>query len=402
MSAQKRLIDPRPYQVRIKNRLATGWRDGVISQIVVAPCGAGKTVMGFLSAREFVHDIAPKKYGVKPEEVGVFWMAMRRNLLTQTRRDNGLFAPDGEEFYCPMQYVSSFDNNPDPGKFKIRLLISDEAHHSSTISETNILSAIRPNHVLGLSATPDRKDQSQLCFQLVHRDAGYRVLINEGYLSSFAHYSLQEYSPKKVAAAYVADPGRWGKSLMFFRTSEECEECAEVLRQHGVKTSINLEDGEVGIIVKSGTDRASQLDAFENGGFDVLISMGILTEGFNCPSLNTVFVRDTTSDLQATQMAGRVLRLHAGCGIKNIVQSNTCQHPFIRHADPAEQYVQQQDCSWASLKPSKLARRLMEEVAKRVKLTPRLDPLPDWNQTARDIKFLTQTQYDKINNIREV
>lgn len=373
----RRLFEARPYQGRINANLNKGWKQLLVSQMVCSPCGSGKTAMGLLNAREFVNTVAPSIYGVKPEEVGVFWMAMRRNLLVQTDEANrSLYLPDApnDERLCPnINFVSSFDSAPDKKDYKIRLLICDEAHHSSTVSEVTVLDALKPQHVVGLSATPERGDHHQLCFQVVHRDAGYRTLIKEGYLSPFAHYAMDAWSPENAVATYLRDPARFGKSLFFFRTSEECDRAATLLADGGVPTTV----------VKSGTDRNTQLAQFETGELPTMISMGILTEGFNCPSLETVFVRDTISRIASEQMAGRVLRTHAGIGIKKIVQSAKCLHPFLKSAEAAEQYILKED-RWVNLKPSQLCKDLMAMTAAQFRKQLRLNPLPNWKLLAKD------------------
>jgi superfamily II DNA or RNA helicase len=86
-------------------------------------------------------------------------------------------------------------------------------------------------------------------------------------------------------------------------------------------------------------EKENLFDRFDRGEVKVLVNIILLTEGFDCPDLQTVFVRPTESKGLGIQMAGRVLRLHQG-KIKNIVEcSSVGKNNFVRTAKPVEQYV---------------------------------------------------------------
>ena len=78
-----------------------------------------------------------------------------------------------------------------------------------------------------------------------------------------------------------------------------------------------------------------------------MINMLILSEGFDCPSLRTVFCRPS-GRLCTMQMAGRALRLHPDVPVKQVVQCAATRHPFPRTAPPAEQYLWDGN-AWRSL-----------------------------------------------------
>ena len=115
---------------------------------------------------------------------------MRRNLLskrpTKTRRRG---------FGGEIQFISMFDKNPP----KVDVLIIDEAQHDAATSMANLHGQVQPHWTLGLSATPYRTDRVKLCFEQVIRDADIAHLIADGYLSSYHHYTLEEYTPSTVS-----------------------------------------------------------------------------------------------------------------------------------------------------------------------------------------------------------
>lgn len=321
-------IEPRGYQQTIVQRTLDAMDEGLESVMIVSPTGSGKTVMGLLAA---------KRAQEEDPDLAVVWTAMRRTLLQQVSDANEAI---GVRNLLPL---SAFDREAESkvADFDRVLLVLDEAHHSAADTCVGLWDMVSPTFTIGLSATPMRTDDLKLCFQRVLQEAGYHRLIQDGYLSQYAHYLLQRYSPRSVAEAYLAEPGTWGRSAMFFRTHEECAECATLLAAGGARASV----------VTASTDREQQIEDFEAGKLDVLIAMGVLAEGWDCPSLKTVFVRDGSKG-PTIQMAGRVLRIHPDHTLKNIVQSKESEWNFGRTALPKIAYSQSETGTWLSITPN--------------------------------------------------
>lgn len=280
------------------------------SVLIESPTGSGKTVMGLATAA-LIQRITGARVG---------WVAMRRNLLQQAEDENKL-----RRLGVDMQTISMFDKNPPA----VDLLIVDEAQHDAATSMANLHSTIRPTWTLGLSATPYRSDRIKLCFDRVIRDAGIASLIADGFLSGYHHYTMDQYTPDSVAGQLINDPDRWGKSLVFFHRRSDCDLLYLLLQQAGI-------DAEV---VTATSNREQQLRDFTEGRVRVLINMAILTEGFDCPDLQTVFCRPSGKGC-TIQMAGRVLRPCRSVPVKQIVQCTSTPHPMPRTAMPREQYLQ--------------------------------------------------------------
>lgn len=322
-------LETRPYQRRICTKAAamfTGQnpgRDGtnepaVSSVMIESPTGSGKTVMGLTIARWL-----QRSFGVS-----VGWCAMRRNLLTQAAEENV-----SRGFGIDLTTISMFDRDPP----RVDVLVVDEAQHDAAASMANLHGSVRPRFVLGLTATPFRTDRIKLCFEKIIRDAGIQQLMQDGYLARYHHYTIPTYTPEDVVNRFSAEPERWGKSLMFFHRVDECDLACSLLRARGFTSEV----------VTAKTDRDRQLDDFETGKTQVLINMAILTEGFDCPSLKTVFCRPSGKGC-TIQMAGRAFRKHDDLPFKNVVQSEDSPYPIVRTATPAEQYTWLDD-GWRSL-----------------------------------------------------
>jgi superfamily II DNA or RNA helicase len=196
---------------------------------------------------------------------------------------------------------------------------------------------VRPRFILGLSATPFRADKVKLCFDTVIKDAGIHRLIQDGYLSPYHHYTLPAYAPAAVVACYLREPRRWGKSIFYFHTLDQCHEAEARLRAGGVACAV----------VTGSSDRETQIEDFRAGQLAVLINCVVLAEGFDCPELQTVFCRPSCKGT-TIQMCGRVLRKHPALSVKQIVQCRRTRWPFIRTAAAALQYTWA-DGDWRSL-----------------------------------------------------
>lgn len=317
-------IETRPYQSRIIDQTLRLFTSSKATSILIeSPTGSGKTVMGLSICAEL-----QRRFGYS-----IGWSAMRRNLLTQAERevmDKG-FAIDG------FRTISMFDKSPP----QVDVLVVDEAQHDATASMAMIYGKIKPKFILGLTATPYRSDRMGLCFEKIIKDCGIHQLIQDGFLSQYHHYTIESYTPESIAATYLMDREKWGKSVMFFRQIEQCLVAYKLLNDQGVKVEV----------VTANSDRERQLGDFESGKCEVLINMMILTEGFDSPNLKTVFIRPSIKGC-TVQMGGRVFRNAAGMPYKQIVQCLHTKYPFPRHASPQEQYVLEGGL-WRSLKMNK-------------------------------------------------
>ena len=110
--------------------------------------------------------------------------------------------------------------------------------------------------------------------------------------------------------------------------------------------------------------------------------MLILTEGFDCPSLKTVFCRPSGRGC-TIQMGSRVFRKHPDLPRKQIVQCKATRHPFTRTAMAEEQYV------WANGHSHRLTvNREITAIGNRTRqmmLARRAGRLPEasWSSTVR-------------------
>jgi len=309
----------RYQQEAISDCLRAFTEHGRTSVMLESPVGSGKTYM----ALELIHRLQARQ----GRKLKVGWVAPRRHLLEQ------VMAANRDLYQDDIRPISLFDRNPP----QVEFVVLDEAHHEATPTCVLLYERISPQYFLGLSGTPLRTDRMKLSFQESVRTCSIGRLIRDGYLSRFNSYLMPSYTPGEVAAQYLADPERWGKSLVYFGTIAECLEFRNLMGQGGVEIEV----------VTAESDKERQLRRFLENRVRVVANVAMLTEGFDQPDVKTVFARDA-SRLPTIQMCGRGLRIAPGKEACNIVQSVNTRYLFERVA-PARNMFRYQQGHWLAL-----------------------------------------------------
>lgn len=209
-------------------------------------------------------------------------------------------------------------------------IVVDEAHHVLADSYRRILDYFHPARVLGVTATPDRADQKQLndVFDSLAYQYDLVDAVREGYLCNIeaamipleiditqvatrhGDYAADELGTAldpyldPIAEAMVNEGCLDRKTVVFLPLITTAEKFSDVLNRHGFKAKV---------ISGESKDRADILEDFENGPCNVLCNSMLLTEGWDCPCVDTIAIlRATKSRPLYAQMVGRGTRLHPG------------------------------------------------------------------------------------------
>lgn len=313
-------VEPRPYQKRLTSLTIENLIEkNAKSVLIESPVGSGKTIMGLIIAKHLeLH------HGAK-----VGWVAMRRNLLTQAQEENVQ-----KDINAKITPISMYDKTP---PIDLDTLIIDECQHDAASSMAHIHNTINPKRIIGLSGTPFRTDRVKLCFEVILKDFGIHRLIRDGYLAQYIHYTIPDWKIETVINTYLMDRQRWGKSLIYFHTLDQCAQARNLLNMYKVRAEV----------VSGGSDIEKQIDDFRAGRLDVLLNCMKLTEGFDCPSVKTVFAKPSCKSM-TIQMCGRAFRKFSDYAFKQIVQPKITPWPFIKTALPEQQWIWEQN-EWRSL-----------------------------------------------------
>lgn len=210
-------------------------------------------------------------------------------------------------------------------------IVIDEAHHAASDSYMKVLDYLHAELYLGVTATPDRTDKRRLdkVFPTVSMEVSIDQLIQRGYLvaprgkrigievdlgsvkqrgGDFQDGALGEAleaanAPTEILSAYL-EHGENRKGLIFCPTVSMAHHTADTLRAAGVRAEAL--DGGTHV-----TERRAILDRLRTGETRLVVNCGVLTEGFDEPSISLVIVaRPTKSRSLYCQIIGRGLRLH--------------------------------------------------------------------------------------------
>ncbi len=209
------------------------------------------------------------------------------------------------------------------------MIIIDEAHHCISDGYQKVLRHFETAKVLGVTATPDRGDMRNLgeVFDSLAYEYTLPKAIREGYLSpikaltiplqlDLSGVAMQSGDFKAGDIATALDPYlyqiademskycRDRKTVVFLPLVKTSQKFRDILKEKGFKAAeVNGES----------KDRAEILEAFEKGEYNVLCNSMLLTEGWDCPSVDCVVVlRPTKVRSLYSQMVGRGTRLYPG------------------------------------------------------------------------------------------
>lgn len=326
-------MELRPYQAEAKAAVFEQWDKGTLKTLLVLPTGCGKTIVFAKVAEDCV------RQGYR-----VLILAHRGELLEQAadkiKKSTNLGCATekaeqtclGSWFRITVGSVQSMQREKRLSQFSenyFNVIIIDEAHHCISDGYQKVLQHFPSAKVLGVTATPDRGDMRNLgeFFESLAYEYTLPKAIREGYLSpikamtiplqlDLSGVSIQSGDFKAGDIATALDPYlhqiademmkycRDRKTVVFLPLVKTSQKFKEILNEKGFKAAeVNGES----------KDRAEVLEAFDKGEYNVLCNSMLLTEGWDCPSVDCVIVlRPTKVRSLYSQMVGRGTRLCEG------------------------------------------------------------------------------------------
>lgn len=326
-------MELRPYQQAARASIQNEWKSGVKKTLLVLPTGCGKTIVFskviedrvrlgerllVLAHRGELLDQAADKLAkstglgcatekAEQTSIGSWYRVVVGSVQTMMREKRlEQFAPD------------HFDT-----------IIIDEAHHCISDGYQRVLQYFKSANVLGVTATPDRGDMRNLgsYFESLAFEYTLPKAIKEGYLSPIKALTIplqldlsavgqQAGDFKNSDLGTALDPylesiaaEMWRvaqdrKIVVFLPLVKTSQKFTNILNSYGFRAAeVNGES----------QDRAQILEDFDKGKYNVLCNSMLLTEGWDCPSVDCVVVlRPTKVRSLYSQMVGRGTRLHPG------------------------------------------------------------------------------------------
>ncbi len=326
-------MELRPYQIQAKEAIFEEWDKGVKRTLLVLPTGCGKTIVFAKVAEDCVCRgnrvlILAHRGELLDQAADKIGKATGLGCATEKAEETCL----GSWFRVVVGSVQSLTREKRLKQFPVDYfdtIIIDEAHHCLSDSYQKILDYFKGANILGVTATPDRGDMRNLgeCFDSLAYEYTLPKAIKAGFLSPIKALTLplqldlsgvgmQSGDFKSGDIATALDP-------YLYQIAEEmekyCKERKTVVFLPLVKTSQKFRDilNEKGFraaeVNGDSKDRAEVLAAYDRGDYNVLCNSMLLTEGWDCPSVDCIVVlRPTKVRSLYSQMVGRGTRLFPG------------------------------------------------------------------------------------------
>ncbi len=323
----------RPYQEEARAKVQQEWKEGRKRTLLVLPTGCGKTIV----FSKIIEDRV--KMGER-----VLVLAHRSELLEQasdklmtatglgTALEKAENTSIGSWFRVVVGSVQTMQREKRLSQFPpnhFDTIVIDEAHHAISDGYQRVLEHFSEANVLGVTATPDRGDMRNLGSYFDSLAYEYPLVdaIKSGYLSKITAITI----PLELDLSTVSQQGgdfkasEIGTALDPYLEQiademvKQCKNRKTVVFLPLVKTSQKFRDilNEKGFraaeVNGESKDRAEILEDFDKDKYNVLCNSMLLTEGWDCPTVNCVVVlRPTKVRALYSQMVGRGTRLAPG------------------------------------------------------------------------------------------
>ena len=328
-------MELRPYQQEAEKAVFAEWEKGTKRTLLVLPTGTGKTIVFAKITERCV------KNGER-----VLILAHRAELLEQAvdkiKKVTGLrCAVEKAEESCIGSWYRIVVGSVQTMMRQKRLnqfdtdyfdtIIIDEAHHCISDSYQKVIDYFSESKLLGVTATPDRGDMKNLgkVFESMAYEYSLSSAIKEGFLSPIKAQTIPLKLDLTEVGTQAGDfkTSDLGTALepYLYQIADEmkkyCDGRKTVVFLPLVKTSqkfcnILNENGFKAAEINGNSDNRSEiLNDFNSGKYNVICNSMLLTEGWDCPSVDCVVVlRPTKVRSLYCQMVGRGTRLSPETG----------------------------------------------------------------------------------------
>lgn len=296
----------RPYQLYALENLSQQFLARKRSVLLVSPCGSGKTAMGVEVARRALAK------GRK-----VLWLAHRTELINQASERmtseglprHGIMQAGRANHPAPLQ-IASVDTLKARGCYPpADLIIWDEAHHCNANGWATIHKAYPNAWHLGLTATPCRADGAALgdIFESMVVATSVKELTRLGHLvPARIEAPTQRLDPGQLAQCPVnayTSRALGKKALVYVSTVAEAQDLTRQFRDA-------LVDARMVCGETPDEERSATITSFKSpAGIEVLVNVGVLTEGTDLPNAEVCILARGVGSLGLwLQIVGRVLR----------------------------------------------------------------------------------------------
>ncbi len=310
--------------------LQTLRENGENKALLISATGTGKTYLSAFDAYNFM----PNK---------LLFIAHRGKLLTDAQKSfrnifgdipSSIYKGSNKDSNCRLVFASIQTLAKDDNLYSFKedefdYIVVDEAHHSCGQTYKKVLKHFKPKFLLGMTATPERMDGGNI-FSFYDHNIAYEIRLNDALeynlLCPFHYFGINDFtidgeikdnkdfnklvSEQRVKlvmekAHYYGFSGDRVKGLIFVSRIKEAYELSKLFNQKGWHTDvISGEDSD-----EERERKIESLESDDPNSLDYIISVDVLNEGVDIPSVNQIIMlRPTQSAIIFVQQLGRGLR----------------------------------------------------------------------------------------------
>lgn len=337
----------RPYQQQAITDLRLAYRGGARAPLLVAATGAGKTII-----------LAAITQAVAARGRRVLILVHRRELIRQASAklnqagvNHGIIAAGFDPSDHPVQVASvqTLARRLERQRWQPDLIVIDEAHHAIAGTWANVINHWPDSLLLGVTATPVRQDGRGLgaMFDRLVLGPSTAELVATGYLTPVKIYAppqvadltgirtrAGDYANDQAAAA-MTRPTVTGDAITHYQRIAAGQPaiafCCNVNHATTVSDAFNAAGISAATLLGNSTDRDALVARFAAGELQVLVTVDVVSEGFDCPGAAVaILLRPTQSEGLFLQQVGRVLRPAPGKAAAIILDhiGNVHRHGF--------------------------------------------------------------------------
>ena len=318
------MLSLRPYQANLVQNVITALNHGDKETLVISPTGSGKTVCVIKIAESLIES-------ANPDEV-VLILSHLSLLTEQTKKKFQRFSAlpvgilqasrmpraDDRVIISTMQSARDFSkllSYYETSKKKIRYIITDESHFRWSKSYQSIYETFPNAQLIDFTATPFRNRRLAVNgYDSVAFQTSLSELIDQKYLVPpvLRQMVIEDDTIEKKCAILMqtyVNFERGKKAIMFMRTKEECKLLCDALLFNGINAAVVTDNVR-------GEKRDKIFQGFDQDMYDVLLSVNVLTAGFDSLLCESVFMFGTHSPTTYLQRVGRAFRPMDGESLK--------------------------------------------------------------------------------------
>ncbi|MEP5324292.1 DEAD/DEAH box helicase family protein, partial [Marinobacter alexandrii] len=334
---EEKTVSPNSMQVNALNSISALREAGQKKALLISATGTGKT---YLSAFD-VQAVEARRvlFVVHRKNIAIAALETYRSIFGEGRT-YGLYSGSQREIesdfvFSTVQTISRREHYEKIPRDYFDYVVIDETHRSGAKSYQALIEYLKPQFLLGMTATPERTDGHDVFSDFDHNIA-YEIRLHqameEKILSPFHYFGVTDITVNgqtidelssfnalvseergdhilKQISAYGCDDGVV-RGLIFCSRTEECRGLSHLLNSKGLKTiALTGDDSEE--VREEAINRLESDD--ESLRIDYIITVDIFNEGIDIPRVNQiVMLRPTSSAIVFVQQLGRGLRLAKG------------------------------------------------------------------------------------------